>query len=74
MNITTRYFLLLKFPKKKKAEIIDKKQQASLEKSRKNYEENQRKIREQLSFAQNIGQQFGEAFAENAYRLRNIPG
>lgn len=48
----------------KKAEIIDKKQQASLEKSRKNYEENQRKIREQLSFAQNIGQQFGEAFAE----------
>lgn len=33
----------------KKAEIIDKKQQASLEKSRKNYEENQRKIREQLS-------------------------
>lgn len=48
----------------KKAEIINKKQQASLEKSRKNYEENQRKIREQLSFAQNIGQQFGEAFAE----------
>lgn len=48
----------------KKAEIIDKKQQASLEKSRKNYEENQRKIREQLSFTQNIGQQFGEAFAE----------
>ena len=48
----------------KKAEIIDKKQQASLEKSHKNYEENQRKIREQLSFAQNIGQQFGEAFAE----------
>lgn len=48
----------------KKAEIIDKKQQASLEKSRKNYEENQRKIREQISFAQNIGQQFGEAFAE----------
>lgn len=48
----------------KKAEIIDKKQQASLEKSRKNYEENQRKIREQLSFAQNIGQKFGEAFAE----------
>lgn len=48
----------------KKAEIIDKKQQASLEKSRKNYEENQRKIGEQLSFAQNIGQQFGEAFAE----------
>lgn len=48
----------------KKAEIIAKKQQASLEKSRKNYEENQRKIREQLSFAQNIGQQFGEAFAE----------
>ena len=48
----------------KKAEIIDKKKQASLEKSRKNYEENQRKIREQLSFAQNIGQQFGEAFAE----------
>ncbi|MFU2376967.1 MAG: phage tail tape measure protein [Bacteroidales bacterium] len=48
----------------KKAEIIDKKQQASLEKSRKNYEENQRKIREQLSFVQNIGQQFGEAFAE----------
>ena len=48
----------------KKAEIIDKKQQASLEKSRKNYEEYQRKIREQLSFAQNIGQQFGEAFAE----------
>ena len=48
----------------KKAEIIDKKQQESLEKSRKNYEENQRKIREQLSFAQNIGQQFGEAFAE----------
>nr|DAJ02638.1 MAG TPA: tail tape measure protein [Caudoviricetes sp.] len=48
----------------KKAEIIDKKQQASLEKSRKNYEENQRKIKEQLSFAQNIGQQFGEAFAE----------
>lgn len=48
----------------KKAEIIDTKQQASLEKSRKNYEENQRKIREQLSFAQNIGQQFGEAFAE----------
>lgn len=48
----------------KKAEIIDKKQQASLEKSRKNYEENQRKIREQLSFAHNIGQQFGEAFAE----------
>lgn len=48
----------------KKAEIIDKKQQASLEKSRENYEENQRKIREQLSFAQNIGQQFGEAFAE----------
>lgn len=48
----------------KKAEIIDKKQQASLEKSRKNYEENQRKIREQLSFAQNIGQQFGKAFAE----------
>lgn len=48
----------------KKAEIIDKKQQASLEKSRKNYEENQRKIREQLSFAQNIGQQSGEAFAE----------
>lgn len=48
----------------KKAEIIDKKQQASLEKSRKNYKENQRKIREQLSFAQNIGQQFGEAFAE----------
>lgn len=48
----------------KKAEIIDKKQQASFEKSRKNYEENQRKIREQLSFAQNIGQQFGEAFAE----------
>lgn len=48
----------------KKAEIIDKKQKESLEKSRKNYEENQRKIREQLSFAQNIGQQFGEAFAE----------
>lgn len=48
----------------KKAEIIDKKQQASLEKSRKNYEKNQRKIKEQLSFAQNIGQQFGEAFAE----------
>lgn len=48
----------------KKAEIIDKKQKESLEKSRKNYEENQRKVREQLSFAQNIGQQFGEAFAE----------
>lgn len=48
----------------KKAEIIDKKQKESLEKSRKNYEENQRKIKEQLSFAQNIGQQFGEAFAE----------
>lgn len=48
----------------KKAEIIDKKQQASLEKSRKDYEKNQRKIKEQLSFAQNIGQQFGEAFAE----------
>ena len=48
----------------KKAEIIDKKQKESLEKSRKNYEENRRKVREQLSFAQNIGQQFGEAFAE----------
>ena len=48
----------------RKAEIIDKKQKNSLERSRKNYEENQQKIREQLSFAQNIGQQFGEAFAE----------
>lgn len=48
----------------KKAEIMDRIQRDSLEKSRKNYEENQAKIREQLSFAQGIGQQFGEAFAE----------
>lgn len=48
----------------KKAEIMDRIQKESLEKSRKNYEENQAKIREQLSFAQGIGQQFGEAFAE----------
>lgn len=48
----------------KKAEIMDKKQKESLEKSRRNYEENQARIREQLSFAQGIGQQFGEAFAE----------
>lgn len=48
----------------KKAEIMDKIQRDSLEKSRRNYEENQAKIREQLSFAQGIGQQFGEAFAE----------
>ena len=48
----------------KKAEIMDRIQRDSLEKSRRNYEENQAKIREQLSFAQGIGQQFGEAFAE----------
>ena len=48
----------------KKAEIMDRIQRYSLEKSRRNYEENQAKIREQLSFAQGIGQQFGEAFAE----------
>ena len=48
----------------KKAEIMDRIQKDSLEKSRKNYEDNQAKIREQLSFAQGIGQQFGEAFAE----------
>ena len=47
----------------KKAEIMDRIQRDSLEKSRRNYEENQAKIREQLSFAQGIGQQFGEAFA-----------
>lgn len=48
----------------KKAEIMDRIQRDSLEKSRRNYEENQAKIREQLSFAQGIGQQFGESFAE----------
>lgn len=48
----------------KNAEIMDRIQRDSLEKSRRNYEENQAKIREQLSFAQGIGQQFGEAFAE----------
>ena len=48
----------------KKAEIMNRIQRDSLEKSRRNYEENQAKIREQLSFAQGIGQQFGEAFAE----------
>ena len=48
----------------KKAEIMYRIQRDSLEKSRRNYEENQAKIREQLSFAQGIGQQFGEAFAE----------
>ena len=48
----------------KKAEIMDRIQRDSLEKSRRNYDENQAKIREQLSFAQGIGQQFGEAFAE----------
>lgn len=48
----------------KKTEIMDRIQRDSLEKSRRNYEENQAKIREQLSFAQGIGQQFGEAFAE----------
>ena len=48
----------------KKAEIMDRIQRDSLEKSRRNYEENQAKIREQLSFAQGIGQQFGEEFAE----------
>ncbi|MGN1216759.1 MAG: phage tail tape measure protein [Phocaeicola sp.] len=40
----------------KKAEIMDRIQRDSLEKSRRNYEENQAKIREQLSFAQGIGQ------------------
>lgn len=68
LNIQNEYYDQIlsssEISEEKKAEIIDKKQQASLEKSRKNYEENQRKIREQLSFAQNIGQQFGEAFAE----------
>ena len=48
----------------KKAEIMDRIQRDSLEKSRRNYDENQASIREQLSFAQGIGQQFGEAFAE----------
>lgn len=48
----------------KKAEIMDRIQRDSLEKSRRNYDENQARIREQLSFAQGIGQQFGEAFAE----------
>lgn len=48
----------------KKAEIMDRIQKDSLEKSRRNYEENQAKIREQLSFAQGIGQQFGETFAD----------
>ncbi|WP_300227288.1 phage tail tape measure protein [uncultured Bacteroides sp.] len=48
----------------KKAEIMDRIQRDSLEKSRRNYEENQARVREQLSFAQGIGQQFGEAFAK----------
>lgn len=48
----------------KKAEIMDRIQKESVEKSRRNYEENQAKIKEQLSFAQGIGQQFGETFAE----------
>lgn len=48
----------------KKAEIMDRIQKDSLEKSRRNYDENQAKIKEQLSFAQGIGQQFGETFAE----------
>ena len=47
----------------KKAEIMNKKQKEGLERSKRNYDEYQAKLKEQISFAQGIGQQFGEAFA-----------
>ena len=68
LNIQNEYYNQVlsstEISEEKKAEIMDRIQRDSLEKSRRNYEENQAKIREQLSFAQGIGQQFGEAFAE----------
>ena len=67
LDIQNEYYnqvLSTEISEEKKAEIMDRIQRDSLEKSRRNYEENQAKIREQLSFAQGIGQQFGEAFAE----------
>lgn len=48
----------------KKAEIMNKKQKEGLERSKRNYDEYQAKLKEQISFAQGIGQQFGEVFAE----------
>ena len=67
LNIQNEYYNQVlsstEISEEKKAEIMDRIQRDSLEKSRRNYEENQAKIREQLSFAQGIGQQFGEAFA-----------
>ena len=43
---------------------VNKKQKEGLERSKRNYDEYQAKLKEQISFAQGIGQQFGEVFAE----------
>lgn len=68
LDIQTEYYNQVlsssEISEERKAEIVERIQKESLKRSRQNYEENQAKIREQLSFAQEIGQQFGETFAE----------
>lgn len=68
LDIQTEYYNQVlsssEISEERKAEIVERIQKESLKRLRQNYEENQAKIREQLSFAQEIGQQFGETFAE----------
>ncbi len=48
----------------RKNEIRKKKAEEDLKETKKNYEEQNAKIKEQISFAQNIGEEFGQTFAD----------
>lgn len=48
----------------RKNQIKDQKEKESLQQSQKNYNEYQNNVKRQISFAQNIGEQFGENFAQ----------
>lgn len=48
----------------RKNEIRKKKAEEDLKETKKNYEEHNAKIKEQISFAQNIGEEFGQTFAD----------
>lgn len=48
----------------RKNEIRKKKAEEALKETKKNYEEQNAKIKEQISFAQNIGEEFGQTFAD----------
>lgn len=53
-----------KISEERKNQIKDQKEKESLQQSQKNYNEYQNNVKRQISFAQNIGEQFGENFAQ----------